>query len=277
MPTIKGTKFTAERKQRISEALKGRKPWNAGTKGLIVSWCKGLHGIKTSDKGQIPWNKGKQDVYSQETIRKMRLAKMSKVSTEEIVRLYKEYKSCNKIAEILNTNQSVVRRRILPLGIMRDKGWANRGRKKNLEVRSHMSEAQKKLHNDPIYKENHCNGKNNPFYGHRHKPETIEAMKKKLSLLLSGENNPQWQGGKSFEPYPSYFKRIIRHWVYMRDNYTCKECGVYYPQNNGKLVAHHKDSDKKNCSLDNLVTLCRKCHGITAMKERWGKEVIKAL
>ena len=33
-------------------------------------------------------------------------------------------------------------------------------------------------------------GDKNPFFGKKHKPETVEAMKQKLSLLMSGENNP---------------------------------------------------------------------------------------
>ena len=39
---------------------KGDKPWNTGTKGIIKPWNKGLKGIKTSNKGQIAWNKRKK-------------------------------------------------------------------------------------------------------------------------------------------------------------------------------------------------------------------------
>lgn len=44
-----------------------------------------------------------------------------------------------------------------------------------------------------------------------------------------------------------------------RDNYTCQICG-----NTTQLVVHHKDdsgqSDNPNNDMDNLITLCRRCH-----------------
>lgn len=146
----------------------------------------------------------------------------------------------------------------------------------SIEHRNDISKGWKKLLSDPAVKERLCMGANNPFYGHKHKKSTIDAMKLKLSVLLSGENNPQWRGGRSFEPYTYEFKRKIRHQVYKRDNYQCQECGVKHEPNSGRLVAHHKDENKQNCCLDNLVTLCQHCHGITAMNARWGKEVIKS-
>lgn len=47
--------------------------------------------------------------------------------------------------------------------------------------------------------------------------------------------------------------------VLERDEYTCQICG-----NVNQLVIHHKDesgqSDNVNNEIDNLVTLCRRCH-----------------
>lgn len=47
--------------------------------------------------------------------------------------------------------------------------------------------------------------------------------------------------------------------VLERDNYECQICG-----NKNKLVIHHKDcsgqTDNPNNELDNLITLCRRCH-----------------
>lgn len=190
---------------------------------------------------------------------------------------YNNNHSIREVAKFLGISESPVQRKFKKLGISRDKGWRNRGKKLSLETINKMSNSQKILHNDPIYKKKHCIGKNNPFYGHKHNPKTIEAMKRKLSILLSGANNPQWQGGKSLEPYGYDFKHKLRHKVYGRDNYTCQKCGVQYKNNEGRLVAHHINRDKKNGSMDNLITLCRHCHGITAMDERWGKEVEKTL
>lgn len=226
-------------------------------------------------KGQTPWNKGRHGVYKPEAIEQMRQSAWADIPTDKIVELYKQGNSCVIVAKLLGTNHSVVLRRIKPLGIVRDKGCGNRGRKLPIEHCKHISEGQKRLRNDPKEKKRLCMGKNNPFYGHKHKPETIEAMKKKLSILLSGANNPQWRGGLSYEPYSYDFKHYIRHHIYIRDNYQCTECGIIYEPNSGRLVAHHEDGDKNNHSLENLVTLCRRCHGITAMHSRWGKEVTK--
>jgi len=47
--------------------------------------------------------------------------------------------------------------------------------------------------------------------------------------------------------------------VLERDNYTCQIC-----ENTNQLVIHHKDlsgqSDNPNNDMDNLITLCRRCH-----------------
>lgn len=50
-----------------------------------------------------------------------------------------------------------------------------------------------------------------------------------------------------------------RYKVLERDDYTCQVCG-----NTTQLVLHHKDesgqSDNPNNEIDNLITLCRRCH-----------------
>ena len=45
--------MTDETKQKISESLKGRTPWNKGVKGKQTAWNKGLKMDSPS------WNKGK--------------------------------------------------------------------------------------------------------------------------------------------------------------------------------------------------------------------------
>lgn len=68
----KGKKLTEEHKQKLSDSHKGKIPWNKGKTGLQTAWNKGLK------VGTIPWNKGKKNIYSAESIDKMRRANKGK-------------------------------------------------------------------------------------------------------------------------------------------------------------------------------------------------------
>lgn len=133
-------------------------------------------------------------------------------------------------------------------------------------------------------------GERNPFFGHKHNDETKRRLARasigntyrrgKKQPQTIGENNPakrpevrakisqnrkgissgcgerniNWKGGASFEPYVRDFYSIRKH-ILERDNHTCQICGEHK-----YLGIHHKDEDKRNSSLDNLVTLCASCH-----------------
>lgn len=83
------------------------------------------------------------------------------------------------------------------------------------------------------------------------------------NLDNSGAKNANWQGGVTHWTqrfYQSSTWRKIRAVVLKRDNYTCQKCGKYSKK---RLLVHHVESYRfgKNNSLDNLTTLCKKCHG----------------
>lgn len=81
--------------------------------------------------------------------------------------------------------------------------------------------------------------------------------------LPKGENHPSWKGGKSFEPYSSDWRRSFRKdFVENRGNF-CELCGKTKEQNITNMDVHHIDYNKKNCSKDNLVMLCKGCHSKT--------------
>jgi hypothetical protein len=42
-------------------------------------------------------------------------------------------------------------------------------------------------------------------------------------------------------------------------------------QNDTAFLIHHIDYDKKNCSLNNLITLCRGCHAKTNFRRDYWK------
>lgn len=84
------------------------------------------------------------------------------------------------------------------------------------------------------------------------------------------ENNPNWQGGKSFELYSVNWTETLKNMIRKRDAYTCRLCGR--PQGEIKHDVHHIDFNKKNCDPMNLITLCHDCHVKTNRKrEYWIK------
>lgn len=76
------------------------------------------------------------------------------------------------------------------------------------------------------------------------------------------EKNGAWKGGISYEPYSSDFNKKKKLLILTRDNYTCQHCGKY-----GNYI-HHIDYNKKNSSIDNLITTCNSCN----TKANFGRE-----
>lgn len=82
-----------------------------------------------------------------------------------------------------------------------------------------------------------------------------------------GKNNPNWQGGISFELYTVNWTTTLKRSIRERDHYTCQIC-----RKEPSTHCHHIDYDKHNCNPDNLITLCLKCHGKTNYnRKKWIK------
>lgn len=106
--------------------------------------------------------------------------------------------------------------------------------------------------------------------------EVSEKTKTKLSKALKGkyigENNSQWLGGKSFEPYGLDFNNELKEQIRKRDNFTCqgKKCKYIEKQLGRKLSVHHIDYNKQNNKPKNLISLCNSCHTQTNYKrDNW--------
>jgi hypothetical protein len=94
------------------------------------------------------------------------------------------------------------------------------------------------------------------------------------SVLFKGENNPAYKNGSSFRKrdYRGDNWNAVRMLVYRRDGFCCTECGckcvgrrdVGKDETNRIIQCHHIEPYKinKNNSMDNLRTLCLRCHGI---------------
>ena len=96
----------------------------------------------------------------------------------------------------------------------------------------------------------------------------------KLSLARKGVKNPQWQGGKSFEPYGLKFNEKLKELIRERDDYRCRLCSK--KENGKKHSVHHIDYNKQNNDPVNLITLCQPCHQKTNFnREKWKDLFIK--
>ena len=84
-----------------------------------------------------------------------------------------------------------------------------------------------------------------------------EETKKKMGNAQRGEKCHWWKGGISSEPYTVNWTETLKRAIRERDKYICKICGLY------GLHVHHIDYNKKNCNLNNLITLCNGCHSKT--------------
>jgi len=148
------------------------------------------------------------------------------------------------------------------------------------------------------------NGERNPMYGKKHteeskhqisnnrkgkccgdeNPSKRDDVKKKLcgeknpmyGIHRYGNENPNWKGGVSFEPYCINWVKSFKDEIKERDDYSCKN-----PYCNSKnlydLTVHHIDYNKKNCDTDNLITLCRSCNSRANSKRKYHKELYRSI
>ena len=89
----------------------------------------------------------------------------------------------------------------------------------------------------------------------------------------TGELNPNWKGGISFEPYCEKFDDDLKERVREFFGRCCYVCGKNEKDNGRKLDVHHVTYNKDTC-CDNskplFVPLCKICHNKTlADREYW--------
>jgi hypothetical protein len=88
-----------------------------------------------------------------------------------------------------------------------------------------------------------------------------------------GSNNPAWNGGASFEPYPIEFNEQLKNKIRQRDGFICQLCNKDQSNLIGfhkKPPIHHIDYDKSNCQNENLITLCSSCNTkVNSSRQKW--------
>lgn len=98
------------------------------------------------------------------------------------------------------------------------------------------------------------------------------------SSKMLGEGNPIWNGGISFEPYPTGWTREFRKKVREIDSFTCQICSKKQCEGDRTFHVHHIDEDKKNINIENLITLCPKCHiGKVHRDKTWSMKELNRL
>jgi hypothetical protein len=121
---------------------------------------------------------------------------------------------------------------------------AHLGTKMSDEARRKMSEAHRN---------------NMVWLGKKHTEET----KRKQSIVKSGINNPTWNNWSSRFPYSMEWRRELKDRIRQRDHNICQLCHKDIDEIGVGWATHHIDYDKNDCDEENLILLCKRCHGKT--------------
>ena len=231
------TKETDKRVLKYSNSRKGQKFSEESIKNMSLS-----------HKGQIPWIKGKK--HSEKTKLIMKMNHKGFIGRHH--------------SEEAKKKMSLIRKGWNPSKETRAKISKNswmKGRKRTKESIEKGLETKKR--NGYIISEETKRkigiGNSISLKGKHHSDEA----RKKMSESKKGTKSHFWKGGISYEPYSIDWTNTLKRAIRERDHYICKICN-----NEGNQV-HHIDYNKKNCNLNNLITLCRKCHAQTNSNRRY--------
>jgi hypothetical protein len=98
------------------------------------------------------------------------------------------------------------------------------------------------------------------------------------SEFLSGEGNPNWQGGISYEPYCRKFTEKLKEKIREEYGRMCVLCGKSEFLNKQKLDVHHVDYNKEQgCNGKNwkLLPLCHSCHTKTTFNREYYENLLQ--
>lgn len=87
-----------------------------------------------------------------------------------------------------------------------------------------------------------------------------EQAKINIGLGHKGSKHWNWQGGISNNQYPVDWTNTLKKAIREKYKYICQICNEY------AWIVHHIDYNKDNCSVDNLIIVCRSCHAKTNSK-----------
>jgi len=157
---------------------------------------------------------------------------------------------------------------------------AHKGHKSGMTGKKHSEETKRKLSIIATGKKHKQTTKDKISKAHKGYIFS-EKSKAKISRAFAGEKNPNWQGGKSFEPYSLDWTKTLRLAIRQKDGFICQKCGVIEKEHlekfNRVLAVHHIDYNKKNCNSNNLITMCTSCNAKVNYKREYWKLYFKGL
>ena len=134
----------------------------------------------------------------------------------------------------------------------------NLGKKRSEEFKRKISLINKGRKFSEEHKEKISNFQKNKI---QHQLKKYEFKKEDIRLLK--ENNPNWNGGSSFEPYGLGFNKKFKESIRDRDNHVCMLCNKHQDELKRILDIHHIDYIKINNFPQNCISLCNSCHALT--------------
>lgn len=182
----------------------------------------------------IPWNKGKKNVYSKETLKKMSLAKLGKPISQE---------HKNKISEY---NKKFCTNKRFP---------SVKGKTYEEMYGKEKSDILKEKRRISLLSKNPSSW----LTGRKRSEES----RKKSSLMWKGKKSHLWKGGVSKENElirKSTEYKVWREKVFKRDNYICQFCKKVGGVLNADHIKPFSKYPELRFDVTNGRTLCVSCH-----------------
>lgn len=150
------------------------------------------------------------------------------------------------------------------------------------EYKAKLSEAIGRAHQDPELRAGRAKRMKALWRDEEHRTKMTEMSRglwqdETYRTMHMGENNPNWHGGKSLEPYGPDWTDELKEEIRRRDEYTCAISGKVWQLGQPTFHIHHIDYDKTNDDFDNLITLALGPHSRTnANRRHWQALLVHA-
>ena len=211
-------------------------------------------------KGFVPWNKGKHNIYSSETIESNRQKHLGKTLSQEHKEKIRIKMQQRKLSDEHKRKIGIKTRE-------REKGlsfYNKYGLIGSMEMRAKI-------------------GSNN--WAKKMKGKFPQSTLQKKSQNVLGEKNPQfgirgelshaWRGGLKLLPYPPAFNKWFKDEIRKRDNWTCIKCNLHNIEHkklykNQSLQVHHLNYRKQDTIPENCCSLCCRCNAeVNHNRDKW--------